>query len=80
MRNTIAALGLSAVMVMSLAAAASAGPGYGRLIKERCGMPYGQLVSAVKSGRVEHPPIMVRGAKYFVTSGLIDAHCPVTPG
>lgn len=80
MRKSITAFGLSAIMVMSLAAAASAGPAYGRIIKERCGMPYGQLVAAVKSGRVEHPPITVRGAKVFVTSGLIDVHCPVTEG
>ena len=38
-------------------------------------MSYGQLVKAAKqSGHVSGP---VRGAKYFVVSGLLDDHCPV---
>jgi hypothetical protein len=77
MRKAIAGLAISGVMVMTMAAGASAGNAYGRLIKQQCGMSYGQLVSAVRSGRVEHAPITVRGAKYFVTSGQLDIHCPV---
>jgi hypothetical protein len=42
-------------------------------VKVHCDASYGQLVSAAKqSGHVEGP---VSGAKNFVESGLLAAHC-----
>jgi hypothetical protein len=48
---------------------------YGNIIKEQCGVSFGQLR---KKGREEQGKGHVtpsKGAKYFVTNGALDAHC-----
>ena len=74
------ALGISlavAFAISAVSAPAMAGNGYGKQIKDECGLSYGQLVSsAKKSGHVSGP---VRGAKYFVEEGLLTAHLPLCP-
>ena len=77
MRRTLAIAFAVAFALSSIAAPTMAGNknAYGKQIKDQCGVSYGQLVKAAKqSGHVSGP---VRGAKYFVVSGLIDEHCPV---
>jgi hypothetical protein len=77
MKKTLAIAFAVAFALSSIAAPTMAGNrnAYGKLIKDQCGVSYGQLVKeAKKSGHVIGP---VRGAKYFVTSGLLDAHCSV---
>jgi hypothetical protein len=89
MRRAIAGLAMTGVLVMTMAAGASAAPrswhgfgqwhGYGRLIREQCGMSYGRIVVGIWTGRLERPPVRLRGARHFVKSGLIDVYCPVVP-
>jgi hypothetical protein len=76
-KKTLAIAFAVAFAISSIAAPTMAGNknAYGKQIKDQCGVSYGQLVKAAKqSGHVTGP---VRGAKYFVVSGLLDAHCPV---
>lgn len=76
MRRTLAIAFAVAFALSSIAAPTMAGNknAYGKQIKDQCGVSYGQLVKAAKqSGHVSGP---VRGAKYFVVSGLLAAHCP----
>jgi hypothetical protein len=78
-KKTLAIAFAVAFAISSIAAPTMAGNknAYGKQIKDRCGVSYGQYVKAAKkSGHVTGP---VRGAKYFVVSGLLDAHCPVVP-
>ena len=77
MKKTLGLAFAVAFAISAISAPTMAGNGnaYGKQIKEQCGVSYGQLVKAAKkSGHVTGP---VRGAKYFVKSGLLDAHCPV---
>lgn len=82
MKRVLGAAFAVAFAVSAISAPAMAGNGYGKQIKDECGLSYGQLVSiARKSGHVTGP---VRGAKYFVKSGLLAAHiaagaCPNSP-
>jgi hypothetical protein len=78
MRRVIVALASATVLALGVAAPAAAvhhgnGNSYGNGINVHCDASYGQLVKAAKqSGHVEGP---VSGAKNFVESGLLAAHC-----
>lgn len=79
MKKTLGIAAATALAIGALAAPAAAGqPGHGEMafgagIKYHCEMSYGQLVSTARaSGHIDGP---VSGAKNFVTSGLLAAHC-----
>lgn len=70
MRKTIAGLALSGVMVMTMAAAATAGNAYGKGVQECLGATYGQAKNAAwASGHAAKPAL---GAKLTYL-----AHCAV---
>ena len=93
MRKMVAGLAMTGILVMTMAAGASAAPrhghgfglrlgqwnAYGQVIREQCGMSYGQIVFGIWTRRLERPPVRLRGPVHFVRSGLIDLYCPVAP-
>jgi len=78
MRRTIVVLAMTILLALAMSAPALAvhhgnGNAYGNGINIHCDASYGQLVKAAKaSGHVDGP---VSGAKNFVESGLLAAHC-----
>jgi hypothetical protein len=67
------AFAISAVAAPVMGASEKA-QGKGLVIQQACGAPYGQLVSAVKAGKIEHPPIEVRGIPALLEA-IPAGHC-----
>jgi hypothetical protein len=69
-----------AISAISAPVVAGNGNAYGKVIQDRCGASYGELVSVGKAAARAglHPGFTPSGAKGFVeNTASFDLHCPV---